>query len=75
MNDGRRYDPATDTWRSLPTANAPSARGGHTAVWTWEEMIVWGGYGRGPLGDGARYRLEPQRPLTMLYLPAVLGGP
>jgi hypothetical protein len=32
-----------DTWTATSTINAPSARGGHTAVWTGSEMIVWGG--------------------------------
>ena len=33
-----------DTWTATTTDNAPSARDGHTAVWTGSEMIVWGGY-------------------------------
>jgi N-acetylneuraminic acid mutarotase len=33
-----------DTWTATSTANAPSARGYHTAVWTGSEMIVWGGF-------------------------------
>jgi hypothetical protein len=28
----------------MPTSGAPDARAGHTAVWTGNEMIVWGGY-------------------------------
>src|SRR5207245_6667592 len=32
--------------------NAPSARGGHTAIWTGSEMIVWGG---SDLNTGGRY--------------------
>jgi hypothetical protein len=32
-----------DTWTATSTANAPTARAGHTAVWTGSEMIVWGG--------------------------------
>ena len=32
-----------DTWAATSTANAPSARDDHTAVWTGSEMIVWGG--------------------------------
>src|SRR6266496_3103683 len=32
-----------DTWAATTTANAPSARYSHTAVWTGTEMIVWGG--------------------------------
>ena len=29
--------------QATSTANAPSGRAGHTAVWTGSEMIVWGG--------------------------------
>ncbi len=32
-----------DTWTATSTTNAPTARQGHTAVWTGSEMIVWGG--------------------------------
>ncbi len=41
---GGQYDPSADMW--WPTSvepNRPSARTGHTAVWTGTEMIVWGG--------------------------------
>ena len=51
-NTGGRYNPSTDTWTTMSTLNAPSARGGHTAVWTGSEMIVWGG---GWLNSGGRY--------------------
>ena len=45
-----------DTWTATSTANAPSARYVHTAVWTGSEMIVWGGDGnRGTLNTGGRY--------------------
>ena len=43
-NTGARYNPTTDTW--IPTAvsaNTPSARRGHVAVWAEFEMVVWGG--------------------------------
>jgi N-acetylneuraminic acid mutarotase len=43
MNTGGRYNPATDSWTATSTTNAPSARVGHSAVWTGNEMIVWGG--------------------------------
>src|SRR5882724_6527058 len=32
-----------DSWTATSTTNAPTARYGHTAVWTGTEMIVWGG--------------------------------
>src|SRR5947207_10518579 len=43
MNTGGRYNPSTDSWATMSTTNAPSARKWHTAVWTGSEMIVWGG--------------------------------
>src|SRR5206468_3479493 len=43
LNTGGRYNPATNSWTATSTTNAPTARGGHTAVWTGSEMIVWGG--------------------------------
>ncbi len=33
----------TDQWGATSTFHVPSARSGHTAVWTGSEMIVWGG--------------------------------
>ena len=43
-----------DTWTA--TAGAPSPRDYHTAVWTGNEMIVWGGLGIGVvLNTGGRY--------------------
>lgn len=44
FNTGGRYDPARDAWVALPTNGVPTARVGHTAVWTGAEMIVWGGH-------------------------------
>src|SRR5881398_1254150 len=40
---GGRYNPSTDSWTATTTVNAPSARSGHSLVWTGNEMIVWGG--------------------------------
>jgi N-acetylneuraminic acid mutarotase len=40
-----------DQWGATTTANAPSGRAGHTAVWTGSEMIIWGG----GLNTGGRY--------------------
>ncbi len=43
-------------WQSLAASGAPSARTGHTAVWTGQKMIVWGGSNGGVFaGDGAAY--------------------
>lgn len=54
--EGMRYDPIENEWRAM--ADSPlSRRGGHSAAWTGEEMIVWGGL-RGR-SDGAAY--DPER--------------
>src|SRR5436190_24398517 len=42
-NTGGRYNPLTNTWTATSTTSAPTARYGHTAVWTGSEMIVCGG--------------------------------
>ena len=42
---GGRYNPSTDSWSPINTYNVWDARGGHAAVWTGTEMIVWGGFG------------------------------
>jgi hypothetical protein len=64
LNNGMRYQPLLDTWCYITPSdsNTPSARWGHTAIWTGTEMIIWGGYQAGepdapqhPLNTGARY--------------------
>jgi N-acetylneuraminic acid mutarotase len=59
LNDGGRYNPANNSWAAVPTNGAPARRYRHTAVWTGNEMIVWGGYsGIGSatyFNDGGRY--------------------
>jgi Galactose oxidase, central domain len=56
LNTGGRYDPATNSWIATNTTNAPEARNRHTAVWTSNEMILWGGFdGNGELNTGGRY--------------------
>ena len=69
---GGSYDPKTNAWTPLSKTNAPSARAGHTAVWDGTGMIVWGGFARGPLPDGARYDPAADRwsPLTTAAAPA-----
>ena len=39
----------------MNTANAPTGRYRHTAVWTGNEMIIWGGYNGVHLNTGSRY--------------------
>lgn len=56
LGDGAVYDPVGKTWTPMSTTGAPSPRFGHTAVWTGQVMIVWGGYSTdGLVGSGAAY--------------------
>ena len=56
LNTGGRYNPATDSWATTSTVNAPSARWEHTAEWTGSKMIVWGGSdSMNALHTGGRY--------------------
>ena len=45
LKTGKRYNPATDVWASMSTANAPDGRYQHAAVWGGNVMVVWGGHG------------------------------
>jgi hypothetical protein len=40
---GARYNPATNTWRPVTKENNSLAHREHTAVWTGNQMIIWGG--------------------------------
>lgn len=57
--DGGAYDPVADRWKPIAARNAPTGREDAVALWTGEEMLVWGGRRPGifPL-EGGRY--DPQ---------------
>jgi len=61
LNTGGIYDAATDSWATMSTTNAPSARTGASVVWTGTDMIVWGGRtgseSQTALNDGTKYNL------------------
>jgi len=43
LDTGARYNPSADAW--IPTSlMRPASRDRHTAVWTGNRMIVWGGF-------------------------------
>lgn len=75
-NTGGIYDPATDTWTAVSLANAPSSRQMHSAVWTGEEMIVWGGcstvFCSQIFNDGGRYNpaTDTWTPMSTLDAPS-----
>ena len=64
LDDGGCYNPMTDSWDSTSIGpNVPSARFGHTAVWTGRAMIIWGGLDEsGYHNDGGIY--FPESPHT-----------
>lgn len=66
---GGVYDPSTDSWTSTTTANAPSSRTDHTAIWTGSEMVIWGGFASVSLNDGAMYN-----PATDTWTPVTTAG-
>ena len=69
-NTGGRYNPSTDTWTATSLVNAPLGRKFPTAVWTGDEMIVWGGlYDVAPANDGGRYD-----PLADVWAPTSVAG-
>ena len=46
LNSGGRFDPVANTWKTISTTSAPTARIYHSAVWAGiptSQMIVWGG--------------------------------
>ncbi len=79
LGTGGRYDPATDTWTAISMLGAPSPRVSHTAVWTGNRCIVWGGgtMPDGPwLDDGAAYdpATDAWSPLTTDGAPHLYDG-
>ena len=46
---------APSQWVATTLAGAPAGRTGHSAVWTGQQMIVWGGNSGGALGDGGTF--------------------
>ena len=68
LGDGASYSPATDTWSTISSVEAPSARERHSVVWTGSEMIVWGGYNSSgdEISSGALYNpsTDTWRPMS-----------
>jgi N-acetylneuraminic acid mutarotase len=58
FQDGARYNPATDTWRTISKVGPPKGRVHMITVWTGREMLVWGGVNDANVsgtGDRSRY--------------------
>lgn len=77
LNDGGIYDPALAAWTSLGTLGAPSGRHKHSAVWTGNQMIVFGGFSDTTiLRDGAIYDpvMNSWSPLNVNGAPTARGA-
>jgi N-acetylneuraminic acid mutarotase len=62
LNDGGRYDPASNSWSAMSTNNAPTGRYNHTAIWTGSDMLIWGGIASGTyFADNWSYTPSPPR--------------
>lgn len=69
FSDGAAYDPKRDQWRRLPSAPFEARLGDQsTAVWTGDEMILWGGdvgaAGAAYSPSTDRWRILPSSGLT-----------
>jgi hypothetical protein len=55
--DGGIYDPATDSWTLIQSANAPMGRLNPTAVWTGFDFLIWSGgdFSGTYFSDGSRF--------------------
>lgn len=70
VNTGYQFDPLSNIWTQIQTLDAPSARGYTQAIWTGNEVIIWGGYdGTSRLNSGGRY--DPQ---ANTWSPTTLEG-
>jgi hypothetical protein len=77
---GYIYNPSANTWTTMATNGAPSARQYFTAVWTGSEMIIWGGgtntAASSAFRNGGRYRLSDNtwRPMNTNVAPEGVRG-
>ena len=56
FTDGGRYNPTANQWAAITSQGAPAGRAAHTANWTGNEMLVWGGgSGAGNFNDTSGY--------------------
>jgi len=78
LNDGGYYRPSIDTWNALPPSGALlGARSNASAVWTGDEVILWGGWtGSHVVDGGARYSPAAQSwlPVSDVNSPSARSG-
>jgi len=72
LNDGGRYNPATNTWTKTTLTGAPTPREAQ-GVWSGKELLLWGGTND---SSGGRYNpsSDSWKKTTLLNAPFVRGG-
>ncbi|HET6374095.1 MAG TPA: MopE-related protein [Candidatus Polarisedimenticolia bacterium] len=71
---GSRYDPATDTWTATSTVGSPEQRAGHSAVWTGDRMLIWGGISDYPAGGRYDPATDSWTPMSTIGAPQRRSG-
>jgi hypothetical protein len=68
--------PAVISTRTLSVIGVPSSRSGHTAIWTGDHMIVWGGNDGSLANSGAIYDplTDTWRTIALTNVPAGRTG-
>ena len=82
FRNGSRYNPVQDNWALMKNSGAPSARYGHTLVWTYPitttitpTMIAWGGFnGTSYTNTGSRYDPGVGRGGLWASMPTTISG-
>ena len=69
LADGAIYDPDANTWTTLSTSNAPSARMYHSGIWTGDKMFIWGGDGTSQSGGAYDPVYSTWGPITTISAP------
>lgn len=69
LGDGATYDPAANTWTTLSTVNAPSARKNPSGVWTGNKMFIWGGHSVSQSGGVYDPFYSTWGPITIINAP------
>jgi N-acetylneuraminic acid mutarotase len=72
-NTGAKYNPITNIWTgTLPLLNTPTEREGHTAVWTGNQMIIYGGQNNNNASlNNGRYIINSQANINTLIKSAL----
>ncbi len=78
LQDGWKYDPASDTWSRISSVGAPQGRSQHLATWTGSRMLIEAGYTTGGPTESAGGRYDPTTdtwaPMSTLNRPPLIYG-